>query len=114
MYKFPSPFGVICSLIYKIFQSYESMILKVSVSFRSYLFSNNLIKKFELNLEVNVSVSFRSYLFSNFLLFFIFSIFVFVFPSPFGVICSLIFKFFHFLSTPYFFSFRLLSELSVL
>ena len=62
---FPSPFGVICSLIYNKETNRWSW-WRVSVSFRSYLFSN--YEKLEIMYfnDIKVSVSFRSYLFSNF------------------------------------------------
>ena len=64
---------------------------KVSVSFRSYMFSNNLLNNIkQRKVRTTVSVSFRSYMFSNChkekkMLANLLS-----FPSPFGVICSLI------------------------
>ena len=110
---FPSPFGVICSLINKYIKIKQKR-KKVSVSFRSYMFSNKhlnqliyLLKiKFpspfgvicslidnmlheKSNKKEKVSVSFRSYMFSNGMSTPAILAKFFSFPSPFGVICSL-------------------------
>ena len=61
----------------------------VSVSFRSYLFSNFHFMGYGNN-RFEVSVSFRSYLFSNKMKRREIEITIVEFPSPFGVICSLI------------------------
>ena len=63
----------------------------VSVSFRSYLFSNGM-KNYIKILDKIVSVSFRSYLFSNYQFGYDKGLSRKQFPSPFGVICSLILK----------------------
>ena len=109
--EFPSPFGVICSLIIEAFEVYLLCDL-VSVSFRSYLFFN---RSFIILIDV-ISKSFPSPFGVICSLIrkgeIIMKKFILRFPSPFGVICSLMKQY---AGTGYDRKcFRLLSELSVL
>ena len=85
---FPSPLGVIFSLIIGGF-IYVRIYWRVSVSSRSYILSYKLkMNLLELNI-MKVSVSSRSYILS-YLIIVNCCFKVFVFPSPLGVIFSLI------------------------
>ena len=110
--KFPSPLGVIFSLIQRVFMFIRIFKIKlVSVSSRSYILSYIGIRKNEeKTISCSVSVSSRSYILSyenkeNWII----NLVQFAFPSPLGVIFSLIYDVKN--DASIYLSFRLLSEL---